>query len=327
MAEGRVHTSKTARRIGKAQTNLALGSTGGYTGTVEDPKTAHLRQLIKARSKATGMALPTGMDQPTKTSELAAAYGPLKIKDMTNVDMGGGGGGQPDYAATATGVVDRIEYLRNTLDKYDQPNSTELKSLAGAGDSGDYDGPKDNEEGNTVEYRLSKDLQSGNPNTTYDTLSGTTTSTTSPDKGGEPSDDKFNIEDTMAQWNDIFGDDNAKAWSGANEALDSQISANARRQSELSATSGRSAMGGGYAAGQSQAALSAGAAKGQLATNFYQRQQTQKQGFLEKQLAMAQQNGQFDKAQQLQLVMTQLGFIGDIGETNANIDLLNGTKF
>lgn len=128
----------------------------------------------------------------------------------------------------------------------------------------------------------------------------------------------WSIEDTMNQWDEIFGEDNAKAFAGANEALDSQIAGNTRRQAELSAVSGRSAAGGGYQSGAAQAALSAGAAKGTLASNFYQNQQRQKQSFLERQLQRALQEGQFDKAQQLELALAQIDMAGQIGQTEAD---------
>ncbi len=136
----------------------------------------------------------------------------------------------------------------------------------------------------------------------------------------------FDYDAAMQQWESIFGDDNKKAYAAGQDALNGQLSANTRRQQEMSAMSGRSTMGGGYQAGAAQAALSGGTTAATFETNFYNNQQKQKQSFLEKQLSIAQRNGELDKANQIELAIAKLGLLADIGTTEADTEFLDNTE-
>lgn len=143
------------------------------------------------------------------------------------------------------------------------------------------------------------------------------------DLGSSSSSGPVDIEDTMKLYDEYFGEADAKAWQGANEALNSEVAGNQRAVAEMNAMSGRSAAGGGYAAGQAQAQLSAGAKRGQLAVDFYQNQQRQKQSFLQQQIALAQQNGQFDKAQDLTVFLKEMDMTLGLADIEADTSFLD----
>lgn len=139
-----------------------------------------------------------------------------------------------------------------------------------------------------------------------------------------------NLQDTVGMWENIFGKGEKQAYQAANEALDYDISALNRRQQELSARSGRSALGGGYGAGAAQAALSAGKQRSQLVGDFYQNRQSKKQSFLQSQLDRAEREGRSKDARELSLLLANIDLEGTLGSTEAMSEyydqLLRGTR-
>lgn len=138
------------------------------------------------------------------------------------------------------------------------------------------------------------------------------------------------MEDAVGMWENVFGKGEQKAFAAANDALGSEISSLQRRQQELSAQSGRSALGGGFQAGAAQAALSAGGLRSKLQSDFYQNKQSKKQSFLQSQLDRAEREGRSEDARQLSLLLANIDLEGSLGNAEAMSEyydqLLNGVR-